>query len=314
VGHTASLSQLQKPRWASLNGEVVAYDGVRVHISAEALTRALSVFEGLKGYWDAAGREFGLRAPHRHYARLCRSAKIFEIPIHFTRDEYVDACLGLARRLLTTDKDLWFRTTLYAVEGHWGEGTRADLVTTAFLQSKEPAPPMKLGVSTWRRSGDVQLPARVKSSANYVVARLARIEVGRRGYDDAVMLNDRGRVAESSGSCIVALSEGVLVTPPHEEAVLPSISLDLVEQLCRREGIPFERRPLERTELMLADEVALVGTISELTPVSEIDGTRFRTDGVLADLRRRYLEAMRRQKPLDGVDFALLKADELAAG
>jgi branched-chain amino acid aminotransferase len=311
MGHVASLSQLQRPRWASVNGDLVDYEDVTIHVSAEALTRALSVFEGLKGYWDEASEEFGLRTPERHYARLCRSAALFEIPIDFTCENYVDACMALGRKLITTDKDLWFRTTLYVVDGHWGEGTRADLVITAFLQSKELAPPMKLGVSTWRRSGDVQLPARVKSSANYVVARLARIEVGRRSYDDAVMLNDQGRVAESTGSCIVALVGRAVVTPPHSEGVLPSISLDLVEQICRRDGVPFERRPLERSELLVADEVALVGTITELTPVSEIDHRSYRTNGLLADLRRRYVDAMRRVAPLDGVEFARLKATEI---
>ena len=287
------------------------YEDVKIHVSAEALTRALSVFEGLKGYWDEPGEEFGLRTPERHYARLRRSAALFEIPIDFTREDYVDACMALSRKLLTTEKDLWFRTTLYVVDGHWGEGTRADLVITAFLQSKDLAPPMKLSVSTWRRSGDVQLPARVKSSANYVVARLARIEVGRRGYDDAVMLNDAGRVAEGTGSCIVSLVDGGVVTPPTSEGALQSLSLDVVEQICRRDGISFERRPLERSELLVADEVALVGTITELTPVGEIDGFRYRTDGLLADLRQRYLAVMRRAKPLEGVEFAKLKASAI---
>jgi branched-chain amino acid aminotransferase len=311
MGHVASKSQLQRPPYASVNGAIVDYESAKIHVSAEALTRALSIFEGLKGYWDTSSREFGLRSPERHYARLCRSAKLFAIPIEFSEREYVAACLALARKLLTTEKDLWLRTTLYVVDGHWGEGTRADLVITAFLQNKELAPPMTLGVSTWRRSGDVQLPARVKSSANYVVARLARIEVGRRGYDDAVLLNDSGRVAESSGSCIVALVDGTIVTPPHSEGVLPSVSLDIVEAICQRDGIPFVRRPVDRSELLVADEIALVGTITELTPVSELDGYTFRTDGVLADLRRRYLEAMRRTAPLAGFTFARLKADEL---
>lgn len=313
MAHVTSLSQLQRPRWASVNGSLVDYEGVKIHISAEALTRALSIFEGLKGYWDDPGEEFGLRTPDLHYERLCRSAALFEIPIDFTRESYVDACMELARKLLTTEKDLWFRTTLYVVEGHWGEGTRADLVITAFPQTKELAPAMKLGVTTWRRSGDVQLPARVKSSANYVVARLARIEVGRRGCDDAVMLNDNGRVAEGTGSCIVALIDGVVVTPPVFEGVLPSLSLDVVEKICRRDGIVFERRPMDRSELLVADEVALVGTITELNPVSEIDAYRFRTDGLLTDLRRRYLAVMRRTESLEGVDFATMKANAIDA-
>ena len=215
--HTPSLSQLQHPAFAVVNGELVAYDDVKVHISAEALTRALSVFEGMKGYWDLDSQEFAIRSPRQHYDRLRRSATVLHIPVDFSYDEFRDSCLDLARALLTVDRDMWFRTTMYVVEGHWGEGTRADLVVTGFHQTKDPIPPMSLTVSSWRRSGDSQLPYRVKASANYVVARQARIEASERGFDDAVLLNDAGRVAEATGSCVVALRDGVVCTPPAYE-------------------------------------------------------------------------------------------------
>ena len=211
--HTPSLSQLQRPAFAVVNGELVPYDDVKVHISAEALTRALSVFEGMKGYWDPESREFGIRSPRQHYERLCRSAAVLHIPVEFSYDEFRDSCLDLARALLTVDRDMWFRATMYVVEGHWGEGTRADLVVTAFHQTKDPIPPMTLTVSSWRRSGDTQLPYRVKASANYVVARQARIEASERGFDDAVLLNDAGRVAEATGSCVVAFRDGTVHHP-----------------------------------------------------------------------------------------------------
>jgi branched-chain amino acid aminotransferase len=309
--HTPSLSQLQQPAFAVVNGELVAYEDVKIHISAEALTRALSVFEGMKGYWDPECQEFGIRSPRRHYERLLRSAAILHIPVGFSYDEFRDACLILARALLTVDRDMWFRTTLYVVEGHWGEGTRADLVVTAFHQTKDPIPPMTLTVSSWRRSGDAQLPYRVKASANYVVARQARIEASERGFDDAVLLNDAGRVAEATGSCIVALRDDVVLTPPAYEGSLESITVDIVEGICRRDGSAFERRPLDRTELLTSDEAAIAGTISELTPISRIDSTDLRIDGALPSLRDRYLGAMRRVEPLNGLEFELIGADEL---
>jgi branched-chain amino acid aminotransferase len=309
--HTPSLSQLQHPTFAVVNGELVAYEDVKVHISAEALTRALSVFEGMKGYWDLGCEEFGIRSPRQHYVRLRRSAAILHIPVEFSYDEFRDSCLVLARSLLRTDRDMWFRTTMHVVEGHWGEGTRADLVVTAFHQTKEPIPPMTLTVSSWRRSGDAQLPYRVKASANYVVARQARIEASERGFDDAVLLNDAGRVAEATGSCIVALRDGVVLTPPAYEGALESITLDVVERICHRDGVAFERQPLDRTELLTSDEAAIAGTISELTPISRIDAAELRVDGVLSSLRDRYLRAMRRVEPLDDLEFELVGVDEL---
>jgi branched-chain amino acid aminotransferase len=199
----------------------------------------------------------------------------------------------LAHELLVPDRDLWFRTTLYVVEGHWGEGTRADLVITGFTQTMAEPEPMTLGVSTWRRSADVALPPRVKCSANYVTARLARIEVRRLGYDDAILLNLAGRVAETTGACLLMAVDGTLFSPPTSEGALESITLSIIEDVCAQEGIPFVRRPIDRSELLVADEVYMVGTITELYPVSEIDGYKFRTDGVLKQVRTQFLAVMR---------------------
>lgn len=166
MAHTASISQLQTPPWALVNGELVPYTDVKIHIGAEALTRALSVFEGVKGYWDSAGEIFSIRTPRRHYDRLCRSASLFHIPVRFSYEEFLAGLSKLAGELLVPDKDLWFRPTMYVTHGHWGEATEADLVVTAFSQRKLDPDPMRLGVTSWRRASDLVLPTRVKSSAN----------------------------------------------------------------------------------------------------------------------------------------------------
>ena len=157
---------------------------------------------------------------------------------------------------------MWFRTTLYAIEGQWGEGTVADLVITAYHQDQKIPSPIKLGVSTWRRSPDVSLPARAKSGANYQVARLARIEGRSHGWQDMVLLNNSGRVAEATGSCLVMVRDGTVYTPPATEGALESITLDIVEALAHSMKMPFIRRPIDRTELLVADEIAICGTLA----------------------------------------------------
>ncbi len=314
MAHTASLSQLQSPPWALVNGELVAYDDVRIHIGAEALTRALSVFEGVKGYWNSAGTEFAIRTPRAHYDRLCRSAKLLHIPITFSYEDYVNGLAELGRRLLVPERDLWFRTTLYVTQGHWGEETAADLVVTAFTQQKHDPEPMRLGVTTWRRAGDVALPSRVKSSANYVIGRLARIDVRRLGYDDAILLNESGRVAEATGACVVTATRDGVASPPTSEGCLDSITVATIAEVCRDLGVPFERRPLDRTELLTADECGLAGTITELTLVEEIDGYHYERAGVLSRVRQRYLDVMRRDATLRGTELLpLIAADEITA-
>lgn len=314
MAHTASLSQLQSPPWALVNGELVRYEDVRVHVGAEALTRALSVFEGVKGYWDTAGEVFAVRNPRRHYDRLCRSAALFHIPIRFSYEEFVDGLAMLAEQLLVPDRDLWFRPTLFVTQGHWGDGTVADLVVTAFTQQKHDPDPMRLGVSTWRRAPDVALPTRVKSSANYVGARLARIEARRLGYDDAVLLNDANRVAEATGACILIVDRGRVVTPPTSERCLDSITVDALEEVCGKLGAPFHRRPVERTELLSAAECGVAGTISELTLVEEIDGFGYERSGLLAELRQAYVDVMRGGAVVPGIDMVpLVDAAALSA-
>ncbi len=314
LAHVASLSQLQTPPWALVNGELVPYDDVRIHISAEALTRALSVFEGIKGYWNGTGEVFAVRTPRQHYLRLCRSAALLHIPITFSYDDFLLGLETLAAELLVPDRDLWFRATLYVTQGHWGEGTAADLVVTAFTQQKHNPEPMRLGVSTWRRAADVALPTRVKSSANYVGGRLARIEVRRLGYDDAVMLNDAGRVAETTGACVLIADKGRIITPPTHEGCLDSITVDVLEQIGQECGVHVERRPIERTELLAADECGIAGTITELTLVEEIDGFRYGQSGTLFELRQRYLDVMRGGSMLPGIELLpLVKKERFAA-
>jgi branched-chain amino acid aminotransferase len=306
MAHTASLSQLQTPSWAQVNGELARYEDVRIHIGAEALTRALSVFEGLKGYWSASGEVFAVRTPRLHYERLRRSASLLHIPVTFSYEQFLAGLSTLAEKLVVDDQDLWFRPTLYVTQGHWGEGTSADLIVTAFTQQMDAPSPMRLGVSTWRRSADVALPTRIKCSANYVGARLGRIEVRRLGYDDAILLNEAGRVAEVTGACIVLVQGGRIITPPASEGCLDSITVNMLEKVSQSLAIPFDRRPVERTELLTAEECGIAGTISELTLVEEVDGHHFDLSGVLAEVRRRYLEAMRGDTVVPGVDLVPL--------
>lgn len=308
MAHIASLSQLQTPRWASVDGQLVPYEDVKIHISAEALTRALSVFEGVKGYWNPDTTVFSVRSPRQHYDRLVRSASLFHIPVDVDYAEFLRRLGDLAGELLVPHRDLWFRPTLYVTEGHWGEGTHASLVITAFTQQKESSEPMRLGVSTWRRGSDVDLPTRVKSSANYVTARLARIEARRLGYDDAILLNREGRVAEATGACMVLGLDGGVVVPPSSEGALDSLTVRILEHLCVRDGIPFTRRPVDRTEVLSAQEVGIAGTISELTLVEEVDGFRFPVDGLLSGLRASYLRLMRGEDVLPELEMVPLLA------
>jgi branched-chain amino acid aminotransferase len=287
------MAKLQRPDYAYMNGAIIPWDEANLHIGCEAITRGLNVFEGLKGYWHGPDA-FGILFLRRHYARMCRSAKLLHIPCPWTFEQYEEAVCKLYGALLRPDSDMWMRTSLYVIEGHWGENTKADLVLTAYHMNTALPEPITVGVSTWQRSSDNSLPARIKTSTNYQVARLARIEGRQRGCDDMILLNHAGRVAEAAASCVLIVRDGVIYTPPASEGALESITVDWVERIAEDLGIPFVRRPIDRSELPIADEMALCGTLAELVPVKSMDGFAIDPDGpILSKVRQRFFRLVR---------------------
>jgi branched-chain amino acid aminotransferase len=303
-----SSLQLQRPEHIFFDGEVRPWEEAVFHVSTEAVTRGLNVFEGLKGYWQENG-DFALRTLRRHYDRMRRSARLLHIPVEFSYEDFLDACHAIARAELRAEKDLYIRATLFVVEGHYGEGTVSDLVLTAYQQDKGQPESIDVGTSTWRRSPDVSMPARIKTSANYQIARLARIEGRSRGYEEMILLNQAGRVAEGLAACLLLVRDGRVCSPPPWEGALEGITLDIVGDLAASLGIPFERRPVERSELYVADEAGLTGTLSEITLLRSVDEQPLPEEApILSALERRYREAVLGADPHPSVELSVLPA------
>jgi branched-chain amino acid aminotransferase len=285
--------KLQKPEFAYMGGKLRPWDEATLHVGCEAAIRGLNVFEGLKGYRQPDG-SLAIVMLRRHYERLRRSARLLHIPCDPDYDEFTRAVRELSEALQQPGKEMWFRPTLFVTEGHWGENTAADLVVTAYQTDPSPPQPINLGVSTWRRSPDVSMPARIKTGTNYQVARLARIEGRMTGCQDMVLLNESGRVAEATGSCILMVRAGTVYTPPAIEGALESITVDIVEALAHSLRIRFIRRPIDRTELLVADELALCGTLAEVVRVKSIEGLPLSEESpILHALQTRYFQAVR---------------------
>jgi branched-chain amino acid aminotransferase len=299
--------QLQQPEYVYFGGRICPWKEAVFHISSEAVVRGLNVFEGLKGYWQPDGN-FGIVAILRHYKRLHRSAKILHIPFEMSFDEFEHAHHELLQLLYEPDRDMWVRATLYVEEGHWGEGTKSNLVLTAYHQPKGRPLPIDTGVSSWQRASDLALPCRVKTSTNYQIARLVKIEGRDRGYPEMILLNQWGRVAEAIGSCVVMVRDGAVITPPAWEGALESITVDIVADLCKSMGIPFERRPIERTELSIADELGLVGTLNEITPIRSLDGKMMSEPYIMNAIAERYHNAATGIDPHPSVDLSIVPA------
>lgn len=303
--------KLQKPEFVYMNGKLTKWDDATLHIGTEAVTRSLNVFEGLKGYWHGDDR-FGIVFMRRHYERLLRSAKLLHLPCPWSYGEYVDAVNELLGALLTTEQDMWVRVTLFGVEGHWGIGTKSDMVVTAYNQKKVQPDPIRIGISTWQRSGDNALPYRIKAGANYEVGRLARIEGSRLGYSDMILLNSAGRVSEATASCVVMVRDGVVYTPPHYEGSLESVTLDFVQEIAKSLGYEFVVRPIDRTELLVADELALVGSLAELVPVEEVDGFQINLNGeIITAIRNKFFAVVRGEDVSLDAEFSFVPNEQI---
>ena len=304
---TRAMVKLQTPEWVLWNGELRGWKDAVLHVGCEGVNRGLSVFEGIKGYWQIDGH-FKLIQLRHHYERLLRSAKLLHIPCPLTYEEFERDVITLISALLSREKDMWIRTTLFVVEGHWGVNTRADMVMTAYHQDKDMPEPINLGISTWQRSTDVSLPYRIKAASNYQVGRLARMEGRERNCQDMILLNRLGRVAEATGSCVLIVREGTIITPPHSEGALESITIDLAEAIAKSNNIPFIRRPIDRTELYIAEEMAVCGTLAELVPIHFMDSFEMDTNGpILGKLRREFFDIVRGKKQHPSLELTMIQ-------
>jgi branched-chain amino acid aminotransferase len=298
------MVQLQRPPFVFMNGKLTPWDEARIHVASEALIRGISVFEGIKGYWSADGRTFSLLNLQDHYVRLCQSALMVHLPFEMDYSGFKQACLTLVQSLLVPGKDLWLRPTIYALEGSWGLDTVTDLTITAYSQEMKRPGSLNVGISTWQRPSDVSQPARIKSAANYLVSRNARIDGRRHGYDEMVLLNPVGRVAEGTGSAILISRNGQVITPPASEGCLESITVKITEKLCAHLGTPFVVRPIDKTELYIADEICFAGTLLELAQVKQMEFRALTLPGpVFQPVTDAFWRAVRGELRIQGIDL-----------
>jgi branched-chain amino acid aminotransferase len=295
------MVQLQRPPYVFMGGRLTPWDEAKIHVSAEALVRGISVFEGIKGYWDAAGRTVSILALKQHFRRLQQSAEMVHLPFSMGYDEFSAACSTIVRAIMVPKKDLWLRPTVFPLEGSWGEGTLTDLVITSYTQEMKRPDPVEVGISAWQRPSDSSQPARLKSAANYQVSRNARIEGKMHGFQEMVLLNSAGRVAEATGAAVIIVRDGVVITPPASEGCLESITVNIVESICGVLKIPFVRRPVDRSELYIADEACVAGTLAELAVLKRVDYRKLPPEApVLARITDLFWDVVRSTREIPG--------------
>ncbi|MFW6725141.1 branched-chain-amino-acid transaminase [Streptomyces sp. MAR4 CNY-716] len=266
----------QAPPFAWLNGNVVPWDECVLHARGQGAFWGANVFEGLRVYRDPDGARQVFRIQD-HLDRLHRSMKSLRMEIEYSDEDLTRACTDLVN---ANDFDADVHVCVVA---YFGLGATFDpmapttetgvhITSTPVPRSAAHDRGAAAAVSSWRRISDDTMPPRIKTGANYHNSRLAQHEALRNGYDTTLLLNQRGTVAEAPGSCVVVVRDGELITPPGTSGVLEGITVDTVARLADEHlGLALHRREVDRTELYVADEVFLCGTMSELLPVTSVD-------------------------------------------
>jgi branched-chain amino acid aminotransferase len=291
-----------------LDGELVPAERATVHVLTHGLHYGTGVFDSLRAYATAAGP--ALFRPAEHTERLLASAELLRMPIPFGAEE-----IRSALRAVVADSGLdacYVRPIAFRGEGPLSVSPRGCPVRLAiaawpwgaYLGDDAAARGIRVTISSWQRiDGRTHLPA-AKACAHYINGVMARMDAEDAGFDEALLLDDRGELSEGSGeNLLVVERDGTLVTPPPTSSALGGITRASVLELARDAGIPTAERAITRSQLFLAREVLLTGTAAEITPVREIDGrvvgdggvgpvTR-RLQGLFADAAHGRLEAYR---------------------
>jgi branched-chain amino acid aminotransferase len=262
------------PKFIVLNGKIVPYGEATTHVMSPAVKYGLSVFEGLRAYWSEADQDLYIFRLKDHTDRLVQSMKLLRFEADFSGADIDAATIELLRRN-GIKASAHIRTTVY-LDG-MGEQQATGPVSYSISALERPRAAkvdkgIRCQISSWMRMADNVMPPRIKCGGNYVNGRLARYQAIKDGYDEAIILNTLGKVAEGPGTCIFFVRRGELVTPDLASGILESITRETVLTLAQGLGIKTSERMVDRTELYAADEVFMVGSAAEIVPVVDIDG------------------------------------------
>ena len=258
-----------------LSGKFVSPAQARISIMTHAFNYGTAVFEGIRAYWNAQQKELYVFRLQDHFKRMQDNCQVLKLTLPFDGAQMCDLTLELLRknkvRENTYVRPICFQARLGIGPKFGGKSDFAMylLPLTSRLDSDRA---MRLLVSSYNRIDKRMIPASAKIGGSYVNSFLAGQEALKKGYDDCIMLNLDGTIAEATGMNIFMVIKNILYTPPLAANILPGITRDCVIKLARKElGLEVKEKNLTVKEVKFADEVFLTGTGAEIEPVGLID-------------------------------------------
>jgi branched-chain amino acid aminotransferase len=261
-----------------MDGKLVAFEDAKVHVLTHALHYGIGVFEGIRAYRGTDGRS-GVFRLKEHVQRLYDSAHVVLMQIPFAQEQLEAACVEVLRANGLAEG--YLRPLAFFGAGAMGVGAQNPVQVIvaawpwgAYLSEEGVRRGIRAKVSSFTRMHvNVQM-VRAKVSGQYVNSFLATREAALSGYEEAILLDTEGYVAEGAGENIFIVKNGVLQTPPLSSAVLSGITRDSVLRIARDQGVPVKEEKFTRDAMYLSDELFMTGTAAEVTPVREVDDRR----------------------------------------
>ena len=258
-----------------MNGEFVAWEDAKVHVLSHALHYGTGVFEGIRAYETERGT--AVFRHQDHLDRLDASCSLYYMDLPYPKEQLREATHELIVR--NGFKSCYIRPLVFRGSGPMGLNPLENRVEAmiavwewgAYLGEEGQRNGVRGKVSSWRRISPDSLIPHAKASGQYLNSVLAKIEATKGGYDEAILLDDKGHVCEGTGENVFVVKDGVIYTPPQGASILDGINRKSIIQIARDLGFELIERDIARAELPLADEMFLTGTAAELTPLREID-------------------------------------------
>lgn len=259
-----------------MNGKVIPWAEAKVHVMSHALNYGTSVFEGIRCYETAAGPAF-FRL-QEHLRRLLDSARVYYLPVPYTRAELSEGCHEVIRK--NGLRSGYLRPLVFLGAGTVSVCPKADVPVETCIAAFEMGAYLGRGaleegidacVSSWHRTTSSSNPVLAKAGGHYTNAYLIGAEARRNGFAEGISVNSQGLVCEGAAANVFMVRDGVLYTPPISASILGGITRDSVVRLARDLGMTVEQQNLPREMLYIADEMFMTGTAAEITPVRSLD-------------------------------------------
>jgi branched-chain amino acid aminotransferase len=294
-----------------MDGTLVDWDDAKIHVLTHTLHYGSGVFEGIRAYPTARGPAVFRLTDHMR--RLHDSAMLLHMDIPYSVEELVEATKETIR--VNGVDSCYVRPLAFLGYGEMGLNPLQCTVNVSiavwpwgtYLGDDGVEHGVRMKISTWRRMDPNINPVAAKGTGIYINSSLAKVEALHAGYDEAILLNTNGSVAEATGENVFVVKGGVLRTPPLSAGALEGITRDSVMTIARDLGYEVREENLLRTDLYLADEAFLCGTAAEIVPIREVDDREIGEPGELTrKIQETYFAAIHGEveKYADWLEYA----------